>query len=191
MNKTILTGLCALLVAAGAARAQTTVFTYQGRLNDVSGPATGLYDFTFNLHALATGGGPLTVAVASNAVPVTNGLFTETLNFGNQFPGADRWLEIAVRTNGGPGFAMLAPRQWLTSTPQAIQALKAGMATTAMTATTATNVVAGGVDTTALAHARSIRARSPTAPSQRTTSAPGCSRTPSGGSPATGARRRA
>ncbi|HNI61280.1 MAG TPA: hypothetical protein PKW11_15155, partial [Pseudomonadota bacterium] len=36
-----------------------------------------------------------------NNVAVTNGLFTVTLDFGNQFPGADRWLEIGVRTNGG------------------------------------------------------------------------------------------
>ena len=53
---------------------------------------------------------------------MTNGLFTVTLDFGNQFPGADRWLEIAVRTNGGVSFTPLAPRQPLTPTPYAVTA---------------------------------------------------------------------
>lgn len=141
-HKTILTGVCALLVALGATHAQTTAFSYQGRLNSATGPATGLYDFTFNLHALAEGGGPLSGAVAAIAVPVTNGLFTVTLNFGHQFPGADRWLEIAVRTNGGGVYATLAPRQPLTATPHAIRALSAG---SAATASTATNVVASSI----------------------------------------------
>lgn len=54
---------------------------------------------------------------------VSNGLFTVTLDFGNQFPGDARWLEIAVRTNGSAAFTTLAPREPLTSTPYAIQAL--------------------------------------------------------------------
>ncbi|HAV60805.1 MAG TPA: hypothetical protein DCY13_00375, partial [Verrucomicrobiales bacterium] len=43
------------------------------------------------------------------------------LDFGDQFPGADRWLEIAVRTNLS-GFTTLSPRQPLTATPYAITA---------------------------------------------------------------------
>jgi hypothetical protein len=43
-------------------------------------------------------GGPLTNAPTT----VSNGLFTVTVDFGGDaFPGADRWLEISVRTNGG------------------------------------------------------------------------------------------
>jgi hypothetical protein len=53
---------------------------------------------------------------------VSNGLFTVTLDFGSQFPGAGRWLEIAVRTNGAAVFIPLAPRQKLTPTPYAITA---------------------------------------------------------------------
>ena len=111
MNKIILTGLCALLVTAGAAHAQSTAFTYQGRLNSATNPATGLYDFSFNLFAVSSGGVALTTSNGLVAVPVTNGLFTVALNFGNQFPGADRWLEVAVRTNGAGAYATLAPRQ--------------------------------------------------------------------------------
>ncbi len=36
------------------------------------------------------------------------------------FTGADRWLEIAVRTNGGGAFTTLTPRQQLTPTPYAL-----------------------------------------------------------------------
>jgi hypothetical protein len=84
-------------------------------------------------------------------VAVTNGLFAVTLDFGNQFPGADRWLEIAVRTNGVGNFATLTPRQPLTPTPYAIRAASAGTATTATTATIANSVAAGAVNGTALA----------------------------------------
>ncbi len=56
-------------------------------------------------------------------------------------------MEIAVRTNGGGSFVTLAPRQWLTSTPYAIQALQAGSAATAVTAT---SVAPGGVNNAAL-----------------------------------------
>ncbi len=142
MNKTILTGLWALLLAAGTVHAQSTTFTYQGRLNSTTNPATGLYDFSFNLFALSSGGVVRTTSNGLVAVPVTNGLFTVALNFGNQFPGADRWLEIAVRTNGAGGYTVLAPRQPLTPTPYAIRAASAG---TAATAGTATNVTAGSI----------------------------------------------
>ena len=59
-------------------------------------------------------GTPLTHA----AVPVGNGAFTVSLDFGGGiFAGEARWLEIAVRTNGLTSFATLQPRQPLTATP--------------------------------------------------------------------------
>jgi hypothetical protein len=58
-------------------------------------------------------------------------MFTVTLDFGNQFPGADRWLQIEVRTNGGGAFAALSPRQRITATPYAIQAGNAVVAASA------------------------------------------------------------
>jgi hypothetical protein len=44
------------------------------------------------------------------------------LDFGANFPGADRWLEIGVRTNGLGTFSTLSPRQKITPTPYAIYA---------------------------------------------------------------------
>ena len=45
-------GAALLLALAGSfssAVAQGTAFTYQGRLNNATGPATGSYDFAFSL----------------------------------------------------------------------------------------------------------------------------------------------
>jgi hypothetical protein len=59
----------------------------------------------------------------TNSVGVTNGLFNTTLDFGpGVFGGDARWLDIAVRTNGGSAFTPLAPRQALTAAPYALTA---------------------------------------------------------------------
>src|SRR5262245_48481365 len=86
----------ASLVLAGSAFAQGTAFTYQGRLDYAGNPAQGSYDLNFVLHDAASGGSPIGPVLSRPATLVSNGLFTVPLDFGNQFPGADRWLEIAV-----------------------------------------------------------------------------------------------
>ena len=70
--------LCASLHQAAA---QGTAFTYQGRLNDGSGPANGLYDLTFNLYNTSSGGSAVAGPVTLTATGVTNGLFTVALDF--------------------------------------------------------------------------------------------------------------
>jgi hypothetical protein len=106
--------------------AQGTAFTYQGRLNDGAGPATGLYDFRFAVYDDANAGGIQSTPVFAT-LGVTNGLFTTTLNFGGSvFNGGARWLEINVRTNGAVDYATLAPRQPVTPAPYAIYAAAAG-----------------------------------------------------------------
>ena len=63
--------------------------------------------------------GPLT----NSATVITNGLFCVMLDFGSGvFTGADRWLDLAVRTNGGATFVPLTPRQQVTPAPYAIAA---------------------------------------------------------------------
>lgn len=101
------------------ALAQGTAFTYQGRLNDGVAPANGIYDLRFTVFDAAVGGFQVPW-VTNFATVVSNGLFTATLDLGNVFYGDPRWLEIAVRTNGGGGFTILDPRQALTPTPYAI-----------------------------------------------------------------------
>jgi len=60
-------------------------------------------------------------------VDVSDGLFTVQLDMGGAvFDGSDLWLQIGVTTNGGPGYALLSPRQKFTATPYAIKAIAAG-----------------------------------------------------------------
>ena len=96
--------------------AQGTAFTYQGRLNDNGQPANGDYELRFTVFDAASSGSAAGGPLTNSAVAVTNGLFVTTLDFGaNVFTGANRWLEIGVRTNGDPGaFSILNPRQPLT-----------------------------------------------------------------------------
>src|SRR5262245_38764592 len=84
----------AALITPSALRAQGTAFTYQGRLDDGGSPASGTYDLTFALFDHASGVAQIGGTLTNAAIAVTNGLFTVTLDFGAQFPGARRWLEI-------------------------------------------------------------------------------------------------
>lgn len=115
-------GLCLLPAACSLpVLAQGTAFTYQGRLDSSGSPANGLYDLTFALFSVASGTGQVGSTITTSATPVTNGLFTVTLDFGpGLFAGAARWLEISVRTNGGSTFTTLVPRQDLTPDPYAV-----------------------------------------------------------------------
>ena len=101
--------------------AQGTAFTYQGRLNFNASPAAGNYDFRFRVAADANGNTFVGSAVITNGVPVTNGLFLTTLDFGaGIFTGGNLWLQIEVKTNGAAGYALLNPLQTLTPTPYAM-----------------------------------------------------------------------
>lgn len=100
--------------------AQGTAFTYQGQLNLNGSPANGLYDFTFSLSSNPQGT-IITAVTGALGVPVTNGLFTTTIDFGaGQFIGTSNWLQIAVRTNLVGNYTNLSPLQLLTPTPYAI-----------------------------------------------------------------------
>ena len=126
-----------------------TAFTYQGRLQDGPLSATGSYDIRFTIYDALSGGVPVGNSLTNAATLVTNGLFTVSLDFGTTvFAGNARWLDLAVRTNGGAAFVPLIPRQPLSPAPNAIYAAKAG---TAASAATASAVAAGSVGTAGLA----------------------------------------
>ena len=120
-----------LLLHPRLATAQGTAFTYQGRLTTGTTAANGSYDLRFSLFDNLTNGVQQGSSLTNAATGVSNGLFTVTLDFGGQFPGLARWLEIGVRTNGSSAFTTLSPRQRLTPTPYAIYAANAGSATSA------------------------------------------------------------
>jgi hypothetical protein len=106
-----------------------TAFTYQGQLTDGGRPAQGSYDLRFTLYDAVTNGSAIAGPITNSPVGVTNGLFTTTLDFGvGVFTAAARWLEIAVRTNGGGAFTALWPLQELTPAPCALYATNAGAA---------------------------------------------------------------
>jgi hypothetical protein len=117
-----------------ACLAQGTGFTYQGQLVNNGTPANGSYDLEFTLYATNVTGSSIAGPVIESATPVTNGLFTVTIDFGPAFTGTNYWLEIGVRTNGATPFNTLAPRQAVSPTPYAIYASNAGSASTATTA---------------------------------------------------------
>jgi|ERR1044071_1711625 hypothetical protein len=125
------------LLTQGHCLAESTVFTYQGRLSANGLPANGLYDFRFAIYRLETNGlligGPLT----NTAVGVTNGLFTTSLDFGHTpFLSDNHWMDCAVRSNGSAGsFTTLSPRIRIAAAPYAIAAA---------------NIVNGGVTASSL-----------------------------------------
>lgn len=125
--------LCLLLLGSfSTAQAQSTQFSYQGRLTDNSLPANASYDFQFKLFDAVSGGAQIGSTVSSTNVAVASGIFTVTLDFGaGAFPGPNRFLEINVRLAGGGAFTTLAPRQPVTSTPYAIKSLNAANAAVA------------------------------------------------------------
>ena len=131
--------LCTLNPQLSTLFAQSSAFTYQGRLTDNAAPANGVYDLQFALYGAASGGTAVAGPLGTAAVPVSNGLFTAILDFGSAvFDGSARWLELGVRTNGSLGaYSVLTPRQELTATPYAIRSASAATAGTAATATTA------------------------------------------------------
>jgi hypothetical protein len=128
------------LFLALAVQAQTTAFTYQGQLDSNNVPATGSYDFRFQICNANSNG--VAVPLTNAPVGVTNGLFTVTLDFGaSVFDGSTRLLEIGVRSFNAStnvntnAYAVLLPRQTLTSVPYAIRSLNALNASNAVALT--------------------------------------------------------
>ncbi len=151
-------GVAFLGVALPATFAQSTAFTYQGRLDASGQPANGLFSLKFTLHNAATGGAVVGTPLTNAPVGVTNGLFTVALDFGlAPFDGADRWLELGVRTNGlNTAHTVLSPRQAVTATPYAIRATTAGTAATVTAGGVAAGQLAAGAVTAAKLAANAV-----------------------------------
>lgn len=102
------------------AAAVSTIFTYQGRLQQGGEPLTGTCSFQFALWDDAVGGSQQGSTVSIGSVAVAEGLFNVALDFGNQFKGDGRWLATAVQCPGDAGYTPLTPRQQLTAVPYAL-----------------------------------------------------------------------
>jgi hypothetical protein len=140
-----LLALSTLNAPLSTALAQGTAFTYQGRLNDGGSPAHGTYDFRFKLFEDPLGNTQAGTTQLTNGVPVTNGLFLVTIDFGaGIFTGSNYWLEVDVRTNGAASYTGLTPLQAVTPTPYAIFANTASNVVGTVTASQLTGTVGNG-----------------------------------------------
>ena len=129
MRATILSNMvlaAILLMFTGVTSGQApypmgTAFTYQGQLKDGDGPVSDTCDFEFSLWDDATGG-----TQKGSTVPATtsvdDGLFTVELDFGEEFDGQARWLEMAVCCPSSCTVETLDPRQELTPAPYSLRA---------------------------------------------------------------------
>lgn len=114
--------------SAIAINAQTTAFTYQGKLTDNTSAGNGTYDLQFSLYDALTGGNQIGTTQTHTGVMLNRGIFTVDLDFGSQFPGADRWLEISVKKPSDSSYTTLLPRQKISSVPYTVRALSAATA---------------------------------------------------------------
>ena len=62
--------------------AQSSAFSYQGKLNDGGATATGSFQFQFKLFDAPTGGTQVGATISDVAATVTNGVFSVNPDFG-------------------------------------------------------------------------------------------------------------
>ena len=85
-----------VFATAISAFAQTSVFTYQGRLTDSGTPANGSYDLQFALFDSASAGAQIGSTQTAANVSVSAGVFTVPLDFGAAaLSGANRFWRSA------------------------------------------------------------------------------------------------
>ncbi len=94
-----------------------TAFTYQGQLRESGAATEGVYDVRFRLYDEVTGGTQRGSQIVVPNIAITDGLFTVELDFGPEFVGAARWLEVDVRPDGTGPYTTLSPRQPLHPAP--------------------------------------------------------------------------
>lgn len=126
MSKHLLTfaSLVLLIFVPHTASAQSTAFTYQGKLTDTGTPANGNYDFQFKLFDMLSGGTQQGTTQTVPNVAVASGIFTIQIDFGvcaSCFDGAVRFLEIAAKKMSDSTYTVLSPRQPISSTPYTIK----------------------------------------------------------------------
>jgi hypothetical protein len=100
-------------------------FSYQGALNRDGAPVNATCDLRFSLYDAVSGGIVRTAPQTVAGVDVVDGLFTTTVDLGNQFRGDALWLQTEVQCPGDADFTVLDPRQLLEAVPYAL-GLRAG-----------------------------------------------------------------
>jgi len=127
----------AFIGAAAHAQRAETAFTFQGEAGSAGASANGPHDLRFRLLDSAAGDGQLGSTLCADDVNLADGRFSVQLDFGSQFNGQERFLEIQMRADTGlhcgdsSEFVTLSPRLPLTAAPTAVFALNARAATNA------------------------------------------------------------
>ena len=106
-----------LIVVEAHAEPAGTAFNYQGQLKKDGMSVNDTCDMEFALYDAKTNGlqiGPTLTFDGAEVVPVVDGLFDVSLDFGRgAFSGDARWLKVAIQCTGDAGFTPLSPRQRL------------------------------------------------------------------------------
>lgn len=103
-----------------------TQFTYQGELVKSGALVNGNADVRVTVFDALAGGSAVTGTLTRTNVPVANGVFSVSLDFGTDIfaTGEGRFLQIEVRSPAGSGsYVALTPRQPITAAPYAQVAL--------------------------------------------------------------------
>ncbi len=123
MMRVSTTVLFVLICLVAPCLSQSTTFSYQGNLNTGGSPANGNHRFEVSLFDAPTAGVQIGTTVILDPVAVTNGTFVLNLDFGNQFEGADRFIEIKVKPSVGGSLTTLSPRQRIFTVPYSVKSL--------------------------------------------------------------------
>lgn len=125
MTKTIqaLPLLLFIFICSITLNAQTTEFTYQGKLQTGAVAANGSFDMEFRLFDEQIAGSQVGQTVVVSAVTVSNGIFSIKLDFNDAFNGDKRFLEVRLRPASGGSFETLTPRQQLDSNPYSVRSI--------------------------------------------------------------------
>jgi len=120
--------LMTAFLTAIPALAQTTAFTYQGKLTDNAAPQS-VYQMQFALYDALAGGSQIGGTISNPSVAVNQGVFSVQLDFGaSVFTGADRFVQISVRRNASETYTILSPREKIASSPYSVRTLSAAQA---------------------------------------------------------------
>lgn len=123
MMRVSTTVLFVLICLVAPCLSQSTTFSYQGNLNTGGSPANGNHRFEVSLFDAPTAGVQIGTTVILDPVAVTNGTFVLNLDFGNQFDGPDRFIEIKVKPSVGGSLTTLSPRQRIFTVPYSVKSL--------------------------------------------------------------------
>ena len=162
MKLLLITTLIAGTFLAPHAYAISTVLNYQGTLQDAGTPATGVYDFQFQL--FNTSDVPISQAIQVDDLNVVRGVFTARLDFQDSFGGADTLIKISVRPGASSAaFTSLVPATPIDPTPYSQLANFAQFAASAQAvgngSITEPNIVTGAVSSRTIAAGAIIPAK--------------------------------